>query len=69
MTTAVLDEPDEAVEAFTEGLLLGSYQFTMKSADPPAPEPGEIRLLLAGPPGRAALVERAAQMGVTCDRW
>jgi leucyl aminopeptidase len=60
VTTAVLDEPDEAVEAFTEGLLLGSYQFTMKSADPPAAEPGEIRLLLAGPASRAALVERAA---------
>ncbi|MGI8445692.1 MAG: leucyl aminopeptidase [Streptosporangiaceae bacterium] len=60
VTTAVLGEPDEAVEAFTEGLLLGSYQFTMKSAVPPAGDPGEIRLLLAGPASRAAVVERAA---------
>jgi leucyl aminopeptidase len=60
VTTAVLDEPGEAVEAFTEGLLLGSYQFTMKSAPSPAAEPGEIRLLLAGPASRAALVQRAA---------
>ena len=58
LTTAVLDEPDEGVQAFTEGILLGSYQFTMKSAGPPAKDPGEVRLLLAGPaepggPGRA----------------
>jgi leucyl aminopeptidase len=62
VTTAVLDEPDEAVEAFTEGLLLGSYQFTMKSAASPGEaggDPGEIQLLLAGPASRAALVERA----------
>jgi leucyl aminopeptidase len=60
LTTAVLDEPDEGVQAFTEGILLGSYQFTMKSAGPPATEPGEVRVLLAGPASRAALVERAA---------
>jgi leucyl aminopeptidase len=62
VTTAVLDEPGEAVEAFTEGLLLGSYQFTMKSAASPggdSGDPGEIRLLLAGPASRAALVGRA----------
>src|SRR3984885_9250206 len=60
LTTAVLGEPDESVQAFTEGVLLGSYQFTMKSADPPAKDPGEVRVLLGGPAGRAALVERAA---------
>jgi leucyl aminopeptidase len=60
LTTAVLDEPDEGVQAFTEGILLGSYQFTMKSAGTPAKDPGEVRLLLAGPASRAALVERAA---------
>jgi leucyl aminopeptidase len=59
LTTAVLDEPDEGVQAFTEGILLGSYQFTMKSSGPPAKDPGEVRLLLAGPASRAALVERA----------
>ena len=60
LTTAVLDEPDDGVQAFTEGILLGSYQFTMKSSGPPAKDPGEVRLLLAGPASRAALVERAA---------
>ncbi|HEY8047493.1 MAG TPA: leucyl aminopeptidase [Streptosporangiaceae bacterium] len=60
LTTAVLDEPDEAVQAFTEGILLGSYQFTMKSPGPQPGEPGEIRVLLAGPASRAALVDRAA---------
>ena len=60
LTTAVLDEPDDGVQAFTEGILLGSYQFTMKSSGPPAQDPGEVRLLLAGPASRAALVERAA---------
>ena len=60
LTTAVLDEPEEGVQAFTEGILLGSYQFTMKSAGTPAKDPGEVRLLLAGPASRAALVERAA---------
>ena len=60
LTTAVLDEPDEAVQAFTEGILLGSYQFTMKSQAPQAGEPGEVRVLLAGPASRAALVDRAA---------
>ena len=60
VTTAVLDEPDESVQAFTEGILLGSYQFTMKSAGTPAKDPGEVRLLLAGAASRAALVERAA---------
>ncbi len=59
LTTAVLDEPDEAVQAFTEGILLGSYQFTMKSPGPQSGESGEIRVLLAGPASRAALVDRA----------
>jgi leucyl aminopeptidase len=59
LTTAVLDEPDEGVQAFTEGVLLGSYQFTLKSGGSPDQDPGEVRLLLAGPASRAALVERA----------
>ncbi len=60
LTTAVLEESDEGVQAFTEGVLLGSYQFSLKSGGSPAQEPGEVRLLLAGPDGRAGLVERAA---------
>ena len=60
LTTAVLGESDQGVQAFTEGVLLGSYQFSLKSGGSPAKEPGEVRLLLAGPDGRAGLVERAA---------
>ena len=59
LSTAVLDAPDESVQAFTEGLLLGSYQFAMKSGGPPA-EPAEVRLLLAGRDGRAEAVRRAS---------
>jgi leucyl aminopeptidase len=58
LTTAVLDEPDEAVHAFVEGVLLGSYEFAMKSAGPAPAEPGEVRLLLAAASARA-VVERA----------
>jgi leucyl aminopeptidase len=56
--TAVLTEPDESVRAFVTGLLLGSYQYTLKST---AQQPGpEVQLLLAGRRDPAALVERAA---------
>ena len=56
--TAVLDEPDESVRAFVTGLLLGSYQYSLKSA--PAQQPGpEVQLLLAGRPDPVGLVERA----------
>ena len=41
LTTAVLDESDGGVQAFTEGILLGSYQFTMKSAASPGGDPGD----------------------------
>ncbi len=60
LTTAVLDEPDEAVQAFTEGVLLGSYQFTMKTSQAQDGDLGEIRLLLAGAASRAHLVGHAA---------
>jgi leucyl aminopeptidase len=57
--TAVLTEPDESVRAFVTGLLLGSYQYTLKST--PAQQSGpEVQLLLAGRQDPAALVERAA---------
>ena len=59
LSTAVIDAPDEGVQAFTEGLLLGSYQFAMKSGGEPA-EVADVRLLLAGPAGRAEVVRRAS---------
>jgi leucyl aminopeptidase len=58
--TAVLTEPGESVQAFVTGLLLGSYQYTLKSAAPEQAGPAEVQLLLAGRQDRAALVERAA---------
>ncbi len=57
--TAVLTEPDESVRAFVTGLLLGSYQYTLKSTAAQQPGP-EVQLLLAGRRDPAALVERAA---------
>ncbi len=60
LTTAVVAEPAAAVQAFVEGLLLGSYQFEMKSA-PPEDEPREVRLL-TGSAAAAQAAERAVTM-------
>ncbi len=59
--TAVLTEPDQSVQAFVTGLLLGSYRYTLKSAAGPAgqAEPAEVQLLLAGRQDPAALAGRA----------
>jgi leucyl aminopeptidase len=57
--TAVLTEPDESVHAFVTGLLLGSYQYTLKSAVPERAGPAEVQLLLAGRPDATALAGRA----------
>jgi leucyl aminopeptidase len=59
LCSAVLAEPDESVQAFVEGLLLGSYQYTLKSTAAGEAGPAEIRLLLAGREDVTALVERA----------
>ncbi|MGE5134789.1 MAG: leucyl aminopeptidase family protein [Gemmatimonadota bacterium] len=56
LTSAVLGRPGEAVAAFAEGLLLGSYRFRV-GAEPAAA--GQAQLLVAAPDGAAAL-ERAA---------
>ena len=58
--TAVLAEPDESVRAFVAGLLLGSYQYSLKSTAPAETGPAQVQLLLAGRQDAAALVERAA---------
>ena len=60
LSTAVLDAPDEGAAAFTEGLLLGSYQFTMKSGGDAAAGPAEVRLLRAGPEGHDGPVRQAS---------
>jgi leucyl aminopeptidase len=60
VTTAVLVEDDDGLHAFVQGLLLGSYRFSLKSAGPSASSPAQVRLLVAGPAARAqALVDRA----------
>jgi leucyl aminopeptidase len=52
-TAATAGWPDEAVQAFAEGILLGSYTFTLKSGNPDTVIPGEVRLL-TGPAGGAS---------------
>ncbi len=49
VTDVVADSPAASVQAFAEGILLGSYRFSEKSADEetPAKDSG-VRLLLAG---------------------
>ena len=60
VTTVVLDETDEGMCAFVEGLLLGSYRFSMKSSGPSGESPAQISLLVAGSTDRAqTLLERA----------
>lgn len=61
VTSAVLDEPGDGSQAFVEGLLLGSYRFSLKSPDPSPRSPAQISLLVAGSTDRAqTLLERAA---------
>jgi leucyl aminopeptidase len=62
LCTAVLAEPDESVQAFVEGLLLGSYQYTLKSTPPEPAGPAEVRLVVSGPADRTTLVARAVIM-------
>jgi leucyl aminopeptidase len=60
VTTAVLDEPDDGLRSFVEGLLLGSYRFSLKSSLRPG-DPAQISLLVAGSADRAQfLLDRAA---------
>jgi len=58
--TTVLAEPAESVQAFVAGLMLGSYQYTLKSTAPGETRPVQVQLLLAGRQDVAAPVERAA---------
>jgi leucyl aminopeptidase len=58
--TAVLAEPAESVQAFVAGLMLGSYQYSLKSTAPGESGPAQVQLLLAGRQDAAALVGRAA---------
>jgi leucyl aminopeptidase len=56
----VADQSDEQVQAFAEGVMLGSYRFSMKSpASDPAVADGLVSLLVAGERDRAAPLLRA----------
>ena len=63
-TAAAAGWPDEAVQAFTEGILLGSYTFALKSGAPETAIPGEVRLLT----GPADGTGRADGTGPAVDR-
>jgi leucyl aminopeptidase len=47
LTSALVGQPADVVNAFTVGLLLGGYRFSMRPADPA----GEVTLLVDGPDG------------------
>jgi leucyl aminopeptidase len=60
VTSALLGQPTEAVQAFVVGLLLGSYRFSQKRDEPDQGEaPGEVRLLVSGPDGHPDAVAAA----------
>jgi len=60
ITSALLGQPAAAVHAFTVGLLLASYRFSLTRSDAaPAETPGEVRLLLDGPDGHPDAVAAA----------
>jgi leucyl aminopeptidase len=68
--TVVADQDDDQVQAFTEGILLGSYTFSLKSGSlksgslksgtgDPVAAAALVRLLVAGPRDRSAALRRA----------
>ena len=73
--TVVADQGDEQVQAFTEGILLGSYTFSLKSGTlpsgtlpsgtlksgtgDPVAAGAQVRLLVAGPRDRSDALRRA----------
>jgi leucyl aminopeptidase len=62
LTSAAWGRPDAAVRAFAEGLLLGSYWYSLRST-PAAAEPGHVRLLLAGGNGQPGVLTEAIAVG------
>jgi leucyl aminopeptidase len=63
LVSAAREQPAEAVRAFAEGLLLGSYEFSLASGREPgaAPDgpPGEVRMLVGAGESHPAAVARA----------
>jgi leucyl aminopeptidase len=66
VTSAVLGKPDDQLRVFAEGLLLGSYRFSLAAggnrgaAAPGQDGEGEVRLLVADPGAAATALDRAA---------
>jgi leucyl aminopeptidase len=61
LAAAALGQPPAAVRAFAEGLLLGSYRFSLATTGPGAPHgPGEVRLLVPAGDEQAAGAVAAA---------
>jgi leucyl aminopeptidase len=57
LTTAARAQPAAGVRAFTEGLLLGGYRFSLASSAPEAGPPGEVRMLVGAADSGAAVAE------------
>ena len=61
LAAAVLGQPAGAVRAFAEGLLLGSYRFSLASQAAASPGPSEVRLMVAEGDEQAAQAVAAAR--------
>jgi leucyl aminopeptidase len=59
VTDAAGPDPGQRLRDFTEGALLGSYRFSLRSLPVPA-APGEVRLVTEDPEASAGQVSRAA---------
>jgi leucyl aminopeptidase len=62
VTTAVLGQPAGQAQAFAEGILLGSYRFTLATSANSDREPAAVQVLVGEADGGARAVERAAIM-------
>jgi leucyl aminopeptidase len=62
VTTAVLGQPADRVQAFAEGVMLGAYRFTLASSANSGGQPTGVQLLVAEDDGAARAVERAVIM-------
>jgi leucyl aminopeptidase len=63
LTSAAWGRPEEEVRAFAEGLMLGSYRFSLASSGGNGREPGHVRMLLSGADGQPRPLEQAIAAG------
>src|SRR5262245_65444668 len=61
LAAAVLGQPAESVRAFAEGLLLGSYRFSLASGAAREAGPSEVRILVAADAEEATAAGPAAR--------